>query len=76
MKAEAFLSGTDEVLLTQLNWIKSELEYANRNRDRLPWLFVGLHNPVYCSPNWRLPLPKHTGGPRYNEDCGMDVDVL
>ncbi|CAG9329844.1 unnamed protein product [Blepharisma stoltei] len=33
----------------QTNWLKKDLEAANKNRENFPWIFVLTHHPLYCS---------------------------
>jgi hypothetical protein len=42
---------TQFVVLTEqmLQWVKSDLEAANANRDKVPWIVVHGHRSLYCS---------------------------
>jgi hypothetical protein len=33
----------------QLAWVKNDLEQANKNRDKVPWVIVMSHYPLYCT---------------------------
>ena len=34
---------------TLLTWLKADLEKANQNRDKVPWIIVEGHRSVYCT---------------------------
>ncbi|XP_062501769.1 acid phosphatase type 7-like isoform X2 [Corticium candelabrum] len=50
-----FISYSTEVYFTngpvaeQLLWLKQDLNEANRNRDKQPWIIAFGHRPMYCS---------------------------
>ncbi|RLN82649.1 hypothetical protein BBJ28_00026225 [Nothophytophthora sp. Chile5] len=31
----------------QLSWVEADLKAAAANRDNVPWIFVGMHRPIY-----------------------------
>ena len=33
----------------QLEWLRKDLESANNNRDKVPWIIVMSHYPIYCT---------------------------
>lgn len=33
----------------QWEWLKADLEAANKNRTEAPWIIVNAHRPLYCS---------------------------
>ncbi|PAV61807.1 hypothetical protein WR25_26343 isoform A [Diploscapter pachys] len=38
-----------EPVFTQYNWLKNDLDKANKNRANVPWIFSFQHRPFYCS---------------------------
>jgi acid phosphatase type 7 len=44
-----YLETTEGSLQTHLNWLKNDLELANRDRKEVPWIFVCMHRALYCS---------------------------
>ncbi|CAG9328494.1 unnamed protein product [Blepharisma stoltei] len=52
----------------QLKWLINDLNKANRNRKKRPWIIVMSHHPLYCSQNWF-----EEGS---QEDCGSEPAVL
>eukprot|EP00494_Astrolonche_serrata_P029559 UN29826 len=40
-----------DMIETQYNWIKQDLEKAVKNRKNIPWIMVFGHRPLYCSSN-------------------------
>ncbi|KAL4225576.1 hypothetical protein ACF0H5_016264 [Mactra antiquata] len=52
-----FISYSTEVYFTymessaceQFDWLKADLEKANQNRDKTPWVIAFGHRPMYCS---------------------------
>lgn len=41
----------------QLSWIEADLKKAVANRDKVPWIFVGAHRPIYSVANSRDDIP-------------------
>lgn len=37
---------------TEINWLKNDLEEANKNRNEVPWIIILTHRPLYCSIDW------------------------
>uniref|UniRef100_A0AC35EW47 Purple acid phosphatase n=1 Tax=Panagrolaimus sp. PS1159 TaxID=55785 RepID=A0AC35EW47_9BILA len=44
-----FLNYGTEQIRTQYEWIKKDLEKANKNRKNVPWIITMGHRPMYCS---------------------------
>jgi hypothetical protein len=42
------------------NWLKSDLEKADKNRLVTPWIVVFGHRPMYCAKGWWDCSYKHT----------------
>ena len=42
---------TEHHLDMQLSFIKQDLKAASANRDKVPWIVVFAHKPLYCSTN-------------------------
>jgi hypothetical protein len=47
--SEGAFEGSDDEILTSLNWLEKDLEEANRNRKERPWIIVEGHRPLYCT---------------------------
>ncbi|ETI33391.1 hypothetical protein F443_19936 [Phytophthora nicotianae P1569] len=41
----------------QLSWIEADLKKANANRANVPWIFVGMHRPLYSVLNSENDVP-------------------
>jgi len=63
------LEDQKEEAKVQTEWLKQDLEEANRNRELRPWVIAMSHHPLYCSVNWRKPVED-------NGDCLGDPIVL
>lgn len=48
INTEVFYTLLDQ-LGRQLQWLQSDLQKANRDRDQHPWIIVLGHRPMYCS---------------------------
>ncbi|ORY93554.1 Metallo-dependent phosphatase-like protein [Syncephalastrum racemosum] len=46
---EVYLTGTEDMIETAVNWLNSDLEKANKQRDERPFIVVITHHPLYCS---------------------------
>lgn len=57
-------------VLTQANWLRDDLEKANKNRENVPWIIMFTHRNLYCSVDWRHPYRDK------NSDCGADSVTL
>lgn len=42
---------SQEEMDTSINWLKSELEDAQKNREKQPWVVLLHHQPLYCAYN-------------------------
>lgn len=47
--SEVFFTANGQYVQSQKEWIQSDLDAANRNRDRVPWVIAFGHRPMYCS---------------------------
>jgi hypothetical protein len=47
--SEGAFEGSDDEILTSINWLEKDLEEANRNRKERPWIIVQGHRPLYCT---------------------------
>lgn len=56
-------------ILTEMNWLRKDLEKANENREIRPWIVFLSHHPLYCAIDYRKPLPGLLGS---NKDCIRD----
>jgi len=59
----------------QFEWLIKDLEKANHNRNKVPWIIVYGHRPFYCSD---LSTHKH-GSPRHitnKQDCIINANKL
>lgn len=41
--------GNSNIVPSQWNWLKQDLEIANNNRTQAPWIIVSGHRSLYCS---------------------------
>ncbi|OWZ03753.1 Calcineurin-like phosphoesterase, partial [Phytophthora megakarya] len=41
----------------QLSWIEADLKKADANRENVPWIFVGMHRPLYSVLNSENDVP-------------------
>ncbi|CAD5117209.1 unnamed protein product [Dimorphilus gyrociliatus] len=47
--SETFYTGSQTGHCSQYDWLKKDLEKANRNRKLRPWIIAFAHRPMYCS---------------------------
>lgn len=67
---EVYFFNSAEVIENQLNWLKADLEKANKNRGIRPWLIVLGHRALYCSINNLVPVSQ------INPACGSQATLL
>ncbi|KAK3102068.1 hypothetical protein FSP39_008520, partial [Pinctada imbricata] len=48
LSTEVFFSDTKNIY-TEMDWLVKDLENANANRKKIPWIIVMTHRPLYCS---------------------------
>jgi hypothetical protein len=58
-----------------LEWIKADLETANRNREAVPWVIALAHRPYYCLLNYRESV-NQSSLVSSNKDCGYRATRL
>jgi hypothetical protein len=69
---EVFLDDDYEAeAMTMVNWLREDLEKANKNRENRPWIILGTHHPLYCSIDFTK-----SNNYKSNSDCGEDTEVL
>ena len=44
-----FFTEKGQFVQSQKEWIKADLDAANKNRAKVPWVIVFGHRPMYCS---------------------------
>jgi len=54
----------NQSVVAQYNWLKQDLQKANANRAKTPWIIAYAHRPVYCSNVDDIP------------DCTADAQTL
>lgn len=47
--SETFYTGSPTGHCSQFEWLKKDLEIANKNRKSRPWIIAFAHRPMYCS---------------------------
>ena len=52
-------------VFTEMNWLKQDLEKANRHRSERPWIVMLTHRLLYCATDWNS-----KEGPK-GKDCGV-----
>lgn len=73
--AEFLFYDYPESELTQKNWLIADLKAANENRNRVPWVVLVGHRPLYCGINWRLPLVERFRF-QSNFDCSFRASIV
>lgn len=48
---EIFFTGSPGEVDYAVNWLKSDLSKANKDRAERPWIIFLTHHPIYCSGN-------------------------
>ena len=48
LSTEVFFMDTKNIY-TEIDWLVHDLEKANANRKKIPWIIVFTHRPLYCS---------------------------
>ena len=56
MNSNVFGWASQEEMDSSINWLKSELEDSQKNRDSQPWIVVLQHQPLYCAHNESDPV--------------------
>ncbi|KAI8990155.1 Metallo-dependent phosphatase-like protein [Pilobolus umbonatus] len=49
ISTEVFFDKTEDQMVASLNWLEDDLIEANKMRDKVPWIVVIGHRPLYCS---------------------------
>ena len=44
-----YLDLRDDLRVAQLAWLEKDLKAANSNREKVPWVIIATHVPMYCS---------------------------
>lgn len=44
-----FINGPNQETQTMINWLKQDLELANKNRNAVPWIILLHHHALYCT---------------------------
>jgi UDP-2,3-diacylglucosamine pyrophosphatase LpxH len=64
---ETIFFGTVDVHSRQMEWLKQDLELANKNREEVPWIITFAHKPFYCSIDYRYSASEKDVA--NNDDC-------
>ncbi len=64
---ETVFYNSKDVHNRQLNWLKEDLELAQKNREEVPWIITFAHKPFYCSIDYRYPIEEEDFS--NNDDC-------
>lgn len=46
-----YLNLRDDLRVEQLAWLEKDLKAANAQREKVPWIVIATHVPMYCSAN-------------------------
>lgn len=57
-----------EVRENMIEWLKDDLEKANKNRKNVPWITTFHHHPLYCS--------HQAGDKSIREDCEIQTKII
>jgi len=76
---EHYFSLEDVFVEIQYNWFIADLEKANKNRDKVPWIIMYGHRPLYCSNANEPPYPPKARGaadPAPDPECTEEAQWL
>ena len=75
LNSEAYFYLSNEEIERQYRWLEADLKTASENRDRIPWIFVCMHKPLYCNIDYRRPM-EEVDGFKNNAECDLQCTLL